>query len=123
MLWGEPDAGILRVALREALPGGSAIQIQDWHADADTGESTSHMSLRQQWERSLIPEHLLPPFFGVRRVNGNMGSPRLEDGQQTHDHLKAGGAYVPLDPAYPEERLQYMLEDSAPILLLTQRHM
>jgi len=26
--------------------------------------------------------------------------------------LKAGGAYVPLDPAYPEERLQYMVEDS-----------
>ena len=37
--------------------------------------------------------------------------------------LKAGGAYVPLDPAYPEERLQYMLEDSAPVVLLTQRHL
>jgi amino acid adenylation domain-containing protein len=34
--------------------------------------------------------------------------------------LKAGGAYVPLDPAYPEERLRYMLEDSAPAVLLTQ---
>ena len=34
--------------------------------------------------------------------------------------LKAGGAYVPLDPAYPQERLQYMLEDSEPVALLTQ---
>ncbi|WP_230980109.1 AMP-binding protein, partial [Steroidobacter gossypii] len=34
--------------------------------------------------------------------------------------LKAGGAYVPLDPNYPAERLQHMLEDAAPRVLLTQ---
>jgi amino acid adenylation domain-containing protein len=32
--------------------------------------------------------------------------------------LKAGAAYVPLDPAYPNDRLAYMLEDSAPVALL-----
>ncbi|MBZ5525725.1 MAG: AMP-binding protein, partial [Acidobacteriia bacterium] len=37
--------------------------------------------------------------------------------------LKAGGAYVPMDPAYPAERLQYMLEDSAPLVLLTEDHL
>jgi non-ribosomal peptide synthetase component F len=35
--------------------------------------------------------------------------------------LKAGGAYVPLDAAYPTQRLQYMLADSAPGVVLTQR--
>ncbi|MBK5533687.1 amino acid adenylation domain-containing protein [Pseudomonas sp. TH08] len=32
--------------------------------------------------------------------------------------LKAGGAYVPLDPDYPLQRLNYMLQDSAPVALL-----
>ncbi|HEX2093625.1 MAG TPA: amino acid adenylation domain-containing protein, partial [Longimicrobiaceae bacterium] len=34
--------------------------------------------------------------------------------------LKAGGAYVPLDPSFPQERLKYMLQDSGPLVLLTQ---
>jgi amino acid adenylation domain-containing protein len=37
--------------------------------------------------------------------------------------LKAGGAYVPLDPAYPAERLRWMVEDSALVVLLTQGHL
>jgi len=37
--------------------------------------------------------------------------------------LKAGGAYVPLDPHYPPERLQYMLEDAGPKVLLIQDHL
>ncbi|MEM9273748.1 MAG: amino acid adenylation domain-containing protein [Cyanobacteria bacterium P01_F01_bin.143] len=34
--------------------------------------------------------------------------------------LKAGGAYVPLDPAYPQDRLDYIVEDSQINILLTQ---
>ncbi|MFT9818493.1 amino acid adenylation domain-containing protein [Lysinibacillus sp. NPDC056185] len=34
--------------------------------------------------------------------------------------LKAGGAYLPIDPEYPEERIQYILEDSRVAIILTQ---
>lgn len=34
--------------------------------------------------------------------------------------LKAGAAYVPIDPNYPQERIQYMLDDSGATLILTQ---
>ena len=34
--------------------------------------------------------------------------------------LKAGGAYVPFDPSYPQERLEFVLEDAGAKLLLTQ---
>lgn len=35
--------------------------------------------------------------------------------------LKAGGCYIPLDPAYPQERLAYIVENSQPLILLTQQ--
>jgi amino acid adenylation domain-containing protein/non-ribosomal peptide synthase protein (TIGR01720 family) len=34
--------------------------------------------------------------------------------------LKAGGAYVPIDPAYPADRIAYMVEDSSPVLTITE---
>lgn len=37
--------------------------------------------------------------------------------------LKAGGAYVPIDPDYPEQRIQYILNDSKTEIVLTQSHL
>lgn len=37
--------------------------------------------------------------------------------------LKAGGAYVPLDPSFPEDRLNYMMEDTRLTIVLTQQHL
>lgn len=33
--------------------------------------------------------------------------------------MKAGGAYVPIDPAYPESRINFMIQDCSPKLILT----
>ncbi|GAA3595798.1 non-ribosomal peptide synthetase [Nonomuraea rosea] len=35
--------------------------------------------------------------------------------------VTAGGAYVPLEPAYPDERLEYILADAAPRVVLVDR--
>lgn len=37
--------------------------------------------------------------------------------------LKAGAAYVPIDPGYPQERIDYILEDIKSKLVLTQRQL
>jgi amino acid adenylation domain-containing protein len=37
--------------------------------------------------------------------------------------LKAGGAYMPLDPAYPNDRLAFMLDESRPLLLVTEERL
>ena len=61
-------------------------------------------------ERQIGPDHLVGICVerSLEMVVGLLGI------------LKAGGAYVPLDPSYPPERLQYMLGDAAPRVLLTQ---
>ncbi|WP_163024605.1 AMP-binding protein, partial [Pseudomonas viridiflava] len=35
--------------------------------------------------------------------------------------LKSGAGYVPVDPSHPDERIAYLLSDSAPKVVLTQQ--
>ncbi|WP_285702104.1 non-ribosomal peptide synthetase [Actinomadura sp. NBRC 104412] len=36
--------------------------------------------------------------------------------------IRAGAAYVPIDPGYPSERVEHILGDTAPALVITDRH-
>jgi len=35
--------------------------------------------------------------------------------------LKAGGAYIPIDPSYPDQRIKYILDDSAPRVTIVNK--
>ena len=37
--------------------------------------------------------------------------------------MKAGGYYVPLDPSYPKDRLEFMMQDSDVVVLITQHEL
>jgi amino acid adenylation domain-containing protein len=83
------------------------------------GEQLSYSELNQQANRlahylrsthSVRPDTLVGLFLerSPQAVIGILGI------------LKAGAGYVPLEPGYPQERLDYMLADSHPAVLLTQ---
>jgi amino acid adenylation domain-containing protein/thioester reductase-like protein len=70
----------------------------------------SNQLARHLRERGVNPDQLVGICVGrgVRMAVGLLGI------------LKAGGAYVPLDPSYPAERLQHMLLDAEPGVVLTE---
>ena len=81
---------------------------------------TSHLTYRQLQERSnqlghylcgigLTKEMLVPVCMsnGLDMIVALLGV------------LKAGGAYVPMDPAYPQDRIQYMVEDTAATIVIS----
>ncbi|MCU0287025.1 MAG: amino acid adenylation domain-containing protein [Acidobacteria bacterium] len=93
-----------------------------WMHDCMDGEVASNVSLtyRQLNEQSdrlaglLMEKGVLPDTIvaimierSIEMIIGILGI------------LKSGGAYLPIDPGYPQERIDYMLKDSATSILLT----
>ncbi|MFE2508266.1 amino acid adenylation domain-containing protein [Streptomyces naganishii] len=80
-----------------------------------------HLSYRQLLRRSDQLAGCLHRL-GVRADDrvGLFVEPSLDLMTGAWGILSAGGAYLPLSPEYPEERLRYMIEDSATGVILTQ---
>ncbi|MCK4258180.1 MAG: amino acid adenylation domain-containing protein [Halanaerobiales bacterium] len=67
-----------------------------------------------------LARHLRQKGVGRDQFVGIMVKPSREMMVGILGILKAGGAYLPIDPDYPEERIEYMLQDSGTRILLTQ---
>jgi amino acid adenylation domain-containing protein len=80
-----------------------------------------HLTYRELSHKSNQLAHwLLSQGVGPNAVVGIMAGRSVEMIIGLLGILKAGGAYLPIDPDYPQERVQYMLQDSQANILLRQ---
>jgi amino acid adenylation domain-containing protein/non-ribosomal peptide synthase protein (TIGR01720 family) len=92
-------------------PAAAAVAHRDrllFYRDLDAGASRLARQLRD-WG------------VGAEAVVGLAVEPAVELAVAVLAILEAGGVYLPLDPAYPPRRLAAMVDNAAPVLLLTQR--
>ncbi len=89
------------------------------HTAAVSGEQA--LSYQKLYQKSCDLALYLQSL-GVRpdSVVGLCMERSLEMMQGIMGTVHAGGAYLPLDPDYPDDRLTYMLQDSAAAIVLTQ---
>ncbi len=80
------------------------------------------LSYRALWERSgNVARALVDAGAGPQSLIGVMLERSADLVAVLLGVWRAGGAFVPLDPAYPEERLDYMIEHSGMKLIVTDR--
>ncbi|KRP67731.1 non-ribosomal peptide synthetase [Pseudomonas orientalis] len=136
----------LRVGEFALLTPQDQARLQQWNAtgQASTTPQTLHGRIEAQVERT--PQAVAAVYQGrqltyaqLNRQANALAHQLLAHGVQPDDRvavlarrgletlagllavLKAGACYVPIDPAHPAERLNYLLHDSAPVAVLTQR--
>jgi non-ribosomal peptide synthetase component F len=95
-----------------------AIRTPDSKAVIFEGISISYWELNEK--ANQLAHHLQSLGVGPTKLVGIYLDRSIEMVVSLLAVLKAGGAYVPLDPDYPQERLDMMLTDSQPLVLLTQ---
>ena len=92
-----------------ACPDAPAVVFEDRALTYAALDTRTRRLARRLRELGVGPDDRVALFFdrSLEMIEGLMGV------------LAAGAAYVPLDPAYPGDRVQFMLEDSAAKVVLT----
>ncbi|MCJ8272355.1 MAG: AMP-binding protein, partial [Psychrosphaera sp.] len=91
-------------------------------AGANSGDDDKQLTYQQLNEKANQLAHYLKAHHDVKpgTLVGLCVERSLEMAIAILAILKAGGAYVPLDPGYPQDRLNYMLEDADLSVVLSQ---
>ncbi|NWA67033.1 non-ribosomal peptide synthetase [Pseudomonas reactans] len=125
-------------------------QLQHWNATAQANTTQSNAPLqtlhgRIEAQAARTPDAVAAVYQGrqlsyaqLNQQANALAHQLLERGVQPDDRvvilarrgletlvgllaiLKSGACYVPVDPAHPAERLSYLLQDSDPVVVLTQ---
>ena len=90
-------------------PGATAVIFEDAQLSYGELNKKANQLARYIINEGIQPESLIPICIerSLEMIIGILGV------------LKAGCAYVPIDPEYPEDRISYMLEDTAAAIVLT----
>src|SRR4029077_21271673 len=80
-------------------------------------ESLSYRQLNERANR--LAHHLISLGVGPESIVGIALERSIEMVVTLLGTLKAGGAYMPLDPDYPQARLEQMLAEAAPAVVLS----
>lgn len=97
-----------------ATPDGLAIV-----APAERGTADPELSYAELNRRANRLAHwLIGQGLGTEDIVGLRLSNSVEFVIAVLGVLKAGAAYLPVDPAYPDDRIDYLVEDAAPRLVL-----
>ncbi len=110
------------------LPGGNLVQVleeqvartPDHVAIACAGEQVTYAELDAR--ANVLALELRQRGVGPDVLVGIRMERSLELIVALLGVLKAGGAYLPLDPTYPQERLQFIIDDAKPKVILTTDH-
>ena len=100
-------------AQAQRTPGNTAVVYQD--------QKLTYAELNER--ANQLAQHLRDLGVGVETLVGVMMERSLELVVALLGVMKAGGAYLPLDPTYPEERLQFIIDDAKPKVILTQQEL
>ncbi len=123
-------------------------QLQHWNATAQPNAQPQTLHARIEGQAARTPDAVAAEHQGRKLTYAQLNQQAnalahqlLERGVQPDDRvvilarrgldtlvgllaiLKSGACYVPVDPAHPAERLNYLLQDSEPVVVLTQHEL